>query len=796
VNDTGTRYNKARPCPVCGTGTKGCSVTADGFQRCRGDHAGTGWVLLSSGPTWKGYRHEDDLDRNGTRGHWLGRLAGERRRSSTGTPATKPKKLSAHPPGYWQSLAEQYAANLTTALKAELAGILGIPAAAVDTLPLLGYIPGQPILLDGVPTNDGQWTFPERDAGGAVVGIKRRWRPGCGGETDKRHIKGGTTGLTLPRDWHEGTGPLFAFEGASDTITVASAGGSCVGRPSNEDGADDLAELLRDWPLGRPIIIVGENDLKADGDWPGKRGAVKTANAVAKARSRPVLYAMVPAGAKDARDWMTDPARGAMSWADRWAELAEHLAATAVPAETSPPTAQVEPPAPCPYLAAKDVLVDLEPACRNCISTYLVGNKDNATGRRYFARRDCGNGKLCPSCRRFSIYEQCKSSVGYVTEEVMQNDPETRRVLAMAILPHGSNKTLSKKLERCGAEYQWVETSDPAGCVEIAAEHSNGAEMSQIFPKREQVGETCDISPSAFLWTVSLPPGSKLPEGFTVVTPAAAIRAIGNAYATVPPPRDTDGNYKRSHHSLGWQWEEPKETSKVTVEGRAKFAEAETRQILTDNGICQSVQVGDRRGPVRGYQIDAHPAAAAAVSMLIRAVDREQTPDVDYVSGLVGEWVRFLSRGDNVNLGDGWRVQGVVRGHLWQGPLGRYEMLRDMLRAADEEDKSEERVNAEYGPAVTETVLAMLREQWVVELLLAARERVEGGESGRTVRKWAKKELTDRLEADDSFMVQVLRQDVADRFEERLKIALRKPKTVVETLSADQADDLSPQTAA
>jgi hypothetical protein len=768
-----------------------------GSSGAAGSTPHAGYVLLSDGDTWKGYRHEDDLDRNGTRGHWLGRLAGERRRSSNSTPAAKPKP-SAHPPEYWEALAEQYAANLTTALKAELAGILRVPVAALDTLPLLGYIPGRPILLDGVPSNDGQWTFPERNAAGRVVGIKRRWREGCGGNTDKRHIKGGTTGLTIPSDWHEGTGPLFAFEGASDTIAVASAGGSCVGRPSNEDGADDLAELLRDWPLDRPIIIVGENDLKADGDWPGKRGAVKTANAVAKARSRPVLYAMVPAGAKDARDWMTAPARSAMSWADRWAELAEHLAATAVPAEASPATAAIEPPAPCPYLAAKDVLADLEPACRNCSNVIPVGGHDRHTGRRFIAPRDCGNGKLCESCRRWSIYEQAKSGVRYVTEEVMRVEPARRRVIAVAILAHGRDDTTRKKMERYHAEYLWVETSDPTGCVELAAECSDADKMSDFFPKREQVGEKSDIlAGQSFLWAVAVPAGGKVPAGFVVVPHAAAIRAIGNAYATVTPPRTDEGNYKRSHHSVGWQWEEPEEATGKTVDGSSPYKMHEIAGVLAENGVCQEVQIGDRRGPVRGYQIDAEPAAAATVSMLVRAVDRDgDRPAIEQVSRLVGEWLTFFRRSPELAAGDGGRVQWVVRENLWQGPLGRYEVLRDKLREAAAEDRAEERVSEEYGPLLRDTVGEYLRRPWLVGLLLDGRRRVDDGESVRRVRKDITGRAADELGRDESFLTQMLRGDILERFEARLTLALRKPKSVVEMPAADRADDHEPQTAA
>lgn len=96
-----------------------------------------------------------------------------------------------------------------------------------------------------------------------------------------------------------------------------------------------LSELFRDLTPDRDIVIIGENDQKPDGNFPGCHGAVTVATKLVAMLGRPVKWALPPDGAKDVRDWLTDPARGTKPWADRGAELAAKLLATAV--TISPP---------------------------------------------------------------------------------------------------------------------------------------------------------------------------------------------------------------------------------------------------------------------------------------------------------------------------------------------------------------------------------------------------------------------------------------------------------------------------
>ena len=85
-------------------------------------------------------------------------------------------------------------------------------------------------------------------------------------------MRGGRRGLFLPSNWQALPGPVRIPEGASDVLALAFIGIPCVGRPSAMAGADMLADLLRN--EDRPIVVIGENDAKPDGRWPGREGAL------------------------------------------------------------------------------------------------------------------------------------------------------------------------------------------------------------------------------------------------------------------------------------------------------------------------------------------------------------------------------------------------------------------------------------------------------------------------------------------------------------------------------------------
>ena len=179
----------------------------------------------------------------------------------------------------WGKLHVKCKKALTEQLADEFAGNLGVPATILHSLGL------------GWHSEFQCWTSPERDASRRIVGINRRYRDG-----GKRMIQGGSRGLVFPKDWDDTNVPIICVEGFSDSAALAAMGLTAIGRPSNFGGVDHLVELLKDVPSTRTIIIVGENDRKPDGSWPGRDGAVGTAERLAMRLRRPVLIAYPPEG--------------------------------------------------------------------------------------------------------------------------------------------------------------------------------------------------------------------------------------------------------------------------------------------------------------------------------------------------------------------------------------------------------------------------------------------------------------------------------------------------------------------
>jgi phage/plasmid primase-like uncharacterized protein len=180
----------------------------------------------------------------------------------------------------------------------ELAGTLGVDIEVLEDW----QEPAGVVTALGVGWTGDRWTCPERDATGRVIGIATRMPDGT-----KRFLPGGKRGLVFARDWQNDDGPVVDVEGPSDTAAGLKLGLCCIGRPSANGGADVLADLLRDVPANRQIVIVGENDAKPDGSWPGRDGAVRVAEKLAESLQRPVCWALCPDGAKDIREWSQRP---------------------------------------------------------------------------------------------------------------------------------------------------------------------------------------------------------------------------------------------------------------------------------------------------------------------------------------------------------------------------------------------------------------------------------------------------------------------------------------------------------
>ena len=277
--------SREKPCPVCGK-PDWCRVAdGDRLVTCKRSTASAGrYQLVKLAPAGGAVFRLDD----GLTG-WIHqpRLV-----------VTKPQKAIAKPdrPVLWGDQAKgwQQAAGNQVQL---LADQLGVSVASLRS--------------QGCGWDDSRhcWTFPARDGDGQVIGIAQRLqkpRLNREGKTiTKAMVTGSRQGLFFdPSAWSQGSGPILLVEGPTDTAAAVTMGLAAVGRPSNRGGIDHLAQLLRGIPADRPVVVVGENDQKPDGNWPGRDGAVSTATQLAKAMHRPILWAIVPDTAKDTRDFL------------------------------------------------------------------------------------------------------------------------------------------------------------------------------------------------------------------------------------------------------------------------------------------------------------------------------------------------------------------------------------------------------------------------------------------------------------------------------------------------------------
>jgi hypothetical protein len=205
----------------------------------------------------------------------------------------------------WLAEAARYAQDLKPKGRADLARRLGLPAAALDALPLVGW-------------SGWAWTFPARDGAGRVVGLGTLDPAGR-----MKMIRGGRRGITIPVGWRDRSSALFIVEDVSDVLAL---------HPSNTGGGNKLAVLLGDLPVDREVIVLGKNDRDNDGAWPGKDRAEKVAATLSAKVARTVHVAFPPDEYKDVREWVCDLIAGkgeAEDWSAIRQEVVGHCAARA-----------------------------------------------------------------------------------------------------------------------------------------------------------------------------------------------------------------------------------------------------------------------------------------------------------------------------------------------------------------------------------------------------------------------------------------------------------------------------------
>lgn len=322
------------PCDVCGSESSGCSRLADGARFCRGTPLDTQAFTKLKDTNNAGfavYRRTEETSAGK-------RSKGRKAKSlpslppappvAPAEPTTKPK-----PEIDWAERCARFAdaEHFPPERRSQLAEQLGVPVEAIAELPGVG-VNG----YDGLGANDVNATFPERDEFGAVVGLTER-RP----HSKPKHYfhPGGSRGLTIPRFALDTLKLVFVVEGATDTLALCGAGIDAIGRPGAEGKTALLAAWLGGLPSDTEVIVVGENDEKADGKTPGRDGAIKVARELTKALGREVRWTLPPVGSKDVREWLQSntSSRDRTEWQRAGSELRQLLidAANPVPVDAA-----------------------------------------------------------------------------------------------------------------------------------------------------------------------------------------------------------------------------------------------------------------------------------------------------------------------------------------------------------------------------------------------------------------------------------------------------------------------------
>jgi 5S rRNA maturation endonuclease (ribonuclease M5) len=272
------RVSRKRPCPICGK-PDWCLLDPDGrFAICprtpsprRAGEAGYVHYLTNV------------YTRQPRRANPIAKQPASPAKAGDGKLETD----SQHPPpDFWARLARQYQSQLNETALAKLADALGL---SVKSLRLLNI---------GWSAKHKAWTFPMRDAGLRIVGIRLRRQDGS-----KFCVKGSNEGLFIPDNFLQvNESRLAVCEGATDVAALLDLGfRGVIGRPSCLGGVKLIVELCRARRFSEVVIF-------ADNDPPGQRGAQKLGCELSL--YVPKLRIVTPP-TKDVREWKKDGANRA-----------------------------------------------------------------------------------------------------------------------------------------------------------------------------------------------------------------------------------------------------------------------------------------------------------------------------------------------------------------------------------------------------------------------------------------------------------------------------------------------------
>jgi hypothetical protein len=264
------RVSHRHPCPICGSGSWCCHDEGTGITLCPREPNGAllddDFRPIRTGPY--GFLHAQDPSQL----------------SITPLPPRERKPIDRMPKPAITATLARLKAKRQPGLLGVLAGRIGLPGSALAAI--------------GCEAEAALLYTPERGAAGRVIGYQTR---AINGKKRNR----GRRGLIYADGWRQqatDAGFVLLPEGGSDIAACIAMGLPAVGRPFNTGGVHLLAALLADLSAAVRIIVIGERD-EHDGRWPGRDGALSTAESLTKRLGRPVEATFVPDEAKDTRAW-------------------------------------------------------------------------------------------------------------------------------------------------------------------------------------------------------------------------------------------------------------------------------------------------------------------------------------------------------------------------------------------------------------------------------------------------------------------------------------------------------------
>jgi hypothetical protein len=334
-------------------------------------------------------------------------------------------------------------------------------------------------------------------------------------------------------------------------------------------------------------------------------------------------------------------------------------AALAAPEPTLEPLA---PPPDDPWEVAAELTALLGPVghCPECRPRMVRNTETNVRGctPRGCHRLDCF---VCGRWKARKLFEETAPYLIRLTDPTGGHGPDGPRKLYGAIVAGDQVDGTIAEVRRGAGKYVAIPVAETGSCSACLTPCAPSGEI-----RHGGRNTTCLISPGTADPTfvaIHLPAASAPPEGFVPVATTAGLRAIAEALLTAARPKAGVVRNRLVRKSHGWGDKTDNPKSSWRVEGIPAIPLTEVREVVESLGVqIRAVFDGNHHGtPAAWLTI---PARSLLLSLLIRGVATTFRPTADRIVDVARDWFRVLGP----ELGDGPRVEQVLRSRLWVGP--------------------------------------------------------------------------------------------------------------------------------